>query len=49
MSIGWILFILAAIGWHIGMYGMFKKAGIAPLESTYPFLQYLVHGGKDGA
>ena len=25
---GWIIFILGTIGWHIGIYGMFKKAGI---------------------
>ena len=22
---GWIIFILGALGWHIGLYGMFKK------------------------
>ena len=25
---GWIIFIIGAIGWHAGIYGMFKKAGI---------------------
>jgi signal peptidase I len=36
MSIGWIIFIIAAIGWHIGMYGMFKKAGITPWKAFIP-------------
>jgi len=37
MSIGWIIFIVATIGWHIGMYGMFKKAGIAAWKAFVPF------------
>ncbi len=37
MSIGWIVFILGTIGWHIGMYGMFKKAGIEPWKALVPF------------
>ncbi len=37
MSIGWIIFILATIGWHIGMYGMFKKAGIEGWKAFIPF------------
>lgn len=37
MSIGWIIFLLAAIGWHIGMYGMFKKAGIEGWKAFIPF------------
>jgi signal peptidase I len=37
MSIGWIIFILATLGWHIGMYGMFKKAGIASWKALVPF------------
>ncbi len=37
MSIGWIVFIVGALGWHIGMYGMFKKAGIAPWKALIPF------------
>jgi len=36
MSIGWILFIIAAIGWHIGLYGMFKKAGIDGWKAFIP-------------
>jgi signal peptidase I len=34
---GWIIFIIAATGWHIGMYGMFKKAGIEPWKALIPF------------
>jgi len=34
---GWIIFILATIGWHIGVYGMFKKAGITPWKAFIPF------------
>ncbi|MEO6550146.1 MAG: signal peptidase I [Ferruginibacter sp.] len=37
MSIGWIIFIVATLGWHIGMYGMFKKAGIEPWKALIPF------------
>ena len=37
MSIGWIIFILATIGWHVGMYGMFKKAGIEGWKAFIPF------------
>ncbi len=37
MSIGWIVFIVATLGWHIGMYGMFKKAGIEPWKAFIPF------------
>lgn len=36
MSIGWIILIVATIGWHIGLYGMFKKAGIAPWKALIP-------------
>ncbi len=34
---GWIIFILATIGWHIGVYGLFKKAGIASWKAFIPF------------
>jgi signal peptidase I len=34
---GWILFLIGTIGWHIGMYGMFKKAGITPWKALIPF------------
>ncbi len=37
MSIGLIIFIVATIGWHIGMYGMFKKAGIEGWKALVPF------------
>ena len=37
MSTGWIVFIIGALGWHIGMYGMFKKAGIAGWKAIVPF------------
>ncbi|WP_153799817.1 signal peptidase I [Foetidibacter luteolus] len=34
---GWIIFVLGTIGWHLGMYGMFKKAGIEPWKALVPF------------
>lgn len=34
---GWIIFIIYVVGWHIGLYGMFKKAGIAPWKALIPF------------
>ncbi|MFT4154619.1 signal peptidase I [Parafilimonas sp.] len=34
---GWIIFIIGAIGWHIGVYGLFKKAGIAAWKAFVPF------------
>ncbi|HEY6974978.1 MAG TPA: S26 family signal peptidase, partial [Chitinophagaceae bacterium] len=34
---GWTIFILATLGWHFGMYGMFKKAGIQPWMAFIPF------------
>ena len=37
MSIGWMIFIVATLGWHIGMYGMFKKAGIEGWKAFVPF------------
>lgn len=37
MSIGWIIFIIGVLGWHIGMYGMFRKAGIEPWKALIPF------------
>lgn len=37
MSIGWIIIIVAALGWHIGMYGMFKKAGMEGWKAFIPF------------
>ena len=37
MGIGFIIFIVAVIGWHIGLYGMFKKAGIEGWKALVPF------------
>ncbi|MCC6287915.1 MAG: S26 family signal peptidase [Chitinophagaceae bacterium] len=34
---GWIIFIVCAIGFHIGLYGMFKKAGIEPWKALVPY------------
>jgi len=37
MSLGWIVFLVYVIGWHVGLYGMFKKAGIAGWKALIPF------------
>jgi len=37
MSAGLWIFILATIGFHIGLYGMFKKAGIEPWKALIPY------------
>jgi signal peptidase I len=34
---GLILLIIGVIGWHAGMYGMFRKAGIEPWKALVPF------------
>jgi len=34
---GWIYLILWLLGWPIGLYGLFKKAGIAPWKALVPF------------
>ncbi len=34
---GWAIFLIGVLGWHIGMYGMFKKAGIEPWKALIPF------------
>jgi signal peptidase I len=34
---GWIIFIVATVLWHIGVYGLFIKAGIAPWKAFVPF------------
>jgi len=34
---GWMIFIVATVGFHIGLYGMFKKAGISPWKAFVPF------------
>lgn len=36
MSIGWIIFVLAVIGLHAGLFGMFKKAGIDGWKALIP-------------
>ena len=41
-------FILGALGWHIGLYGMFKKAGVEGWKAFVPFYNTLVHGSKSG-
>ncbi len=33
---GLFLLIIGVIGWHVGMYGMFKKAGIVPWKALIP-------------
>ncbi len=37
MGIGWILFALAVVGFHVGLYGMFKKAEIVAWKALVPF------------
>ena len=37
MGIGSIIFLVGAIGWHVGLYGMFKKAGIEGWKAFIPF------------
>ncbi len=37
MNTGLIIFIVGAIGWHVGMYGMFKKANIEGWKAFIPF------------
>ncbi len=34
---GLILFIIGIIGWHVGMYGLFKKMGVEPWKALVPF------------
>jgi signal peptidase I len=34
---GLLLFIIGLIGWHIGLFGMFKKVGIEPWKALIPF------------
>jgi signal peptidase I len=34
---GWIIFVVGTALWHLGMYGMFKKAGIEPWKALVPF------------
>jgi signal peptidase I len=37
MSIGWLIFTIATAGFHIGLFGMFKKAGIEGWKAFVPF------------
>lgn len=37
MSSGWMIFIVCTIGFHIGLYGMFKKAGLTPWKALIPY------------
>lgn len=34
---GLFLCIIYVVGWHIGLYGMFKKAGLTPWKALIPF------------
>ena len=34
---GWLIFIVCTIGFHIGLYGMFKKASIEPWKALIPY------------
>ncbi len=34
---GYLLLVLGTIGWHAGMFGMFKKAGMNPMFALIPF------------
>ena len=36
MGTGWVIFILIIIAIHVGLYGMFKKANIAPWKALIP-------------
>lgn len=36
MTLGWIVFLILMIAAHIGLYGMFKKANIAPWKALIP-------------
>lgn len=43
---GWILFIVGTIGFHVGLYGMFKKAGIEPWKAFIPVYNTWLMVGK---
>lgn len=36
-TMGWLYVILYLVGWPVGIYGMFKKAGVAPWKAFVPF------------
>jgi signal peptidase I len=48
MSWGLIIFILGTIGFHIGLYGMFAKAGITPWKALVPYYNTWEIIGKIG-
>ena len=37
MSIGWLIFIVTTVLWHIGLYGMFRKAEVEAWKAFIPF------------
>ena len=37
MTMGWLIFLIGVLGFHVGLYGMFKKAGIAGWKALVPF------------
>lgn len=37
MGLGWLIFVVCTAGFHVGLYGMFKKAGITPWKALVPF------------
>lgn len=43
---GLFLAIIGIIGWHVGMYGMFKKAGLEPWKALVPFYNMWVLNKK---
>lgn len=45
---GWIIFIVFVIGWGLGMYGMFKKAGVEPWKALIPFYNTWIMVEKTG-
>jgi len=34
---GWVILILATVAFHLGLYGMFRKAGITPWKALIPY------------
>ena len=37
LYMGWTIFIVATIGFHIGLYKLFEKAGLTPWKALVPF------------
>lgn len=37
MTMGWLIFIIGVVGFHVGLFGMFKKAGIDGWKALVPF------------